>query len=76
MSAVIYLHLNVQISFGNDSHEGTQEKWFRVLGMEHMIKTKCFGNTALDLCAPLAGTKENRPCSAVVGAGQNCQLIN
>lgn len=39
-------------------------------------KTKCFGNTALGLCAPLAGTKENRPCSAVVGAGQNCQLIN
>lgn len=61
MPAFIHSHPSVQISFGNDSHEGTQEKWFQVLGMEHMIKPKCFGNTALGLCAHLGALRRTDP---------------
>lgn len=76
MPAFIYSQPSVQFSFGNYSHEGTQEKLFQMLGMEHMIKNEvlwehCFGS----LCA-LGSTKESRPCNAMVGAAQNCQLIN
>lgn len=61
MPAFIYSHPSVQISFRNDSHEDTQEKWCQVLCMEHMIKPKCFRNIALGLCAHLAALRRTDP---------------
>lgn len=62
MTAFIYSHPNVQISFGNDFKCWVWSTWW---------KTECFGA----VCA-LGCTRENRPCSAVVGAAPNRQVIN